>query len=121
MYLLCFPSFQLKSIKLHNLWFEKFVEIIFWFECCKHWTLQVEQQKSYVQYNLSSTATNGTAQNWLLCRNEHYGEVKYTVDSRYLEVEGTLWNISRYPYFGISAVQNWENYQSNNQISQMNM
>ena len=44
-----------------------------------------------------------------------------TVDSRYLEVEGTLWNTSRYPYFDISDVQNWGNYQSNNQISQMNM
>ena len=45
----------------------------------------------------------------------------YTVDSRYLEVEGTLSNTSRYPYFDISDVQNWEKYQSNNQISQMNM
>ena len=27
-----------------------------------------------------------------------------TVDSRYLEVEGTLWNTSRYPYFDISDV-----------------
>ena len=44
-----------------------------------------------------------------------------TVDSRYLEVEGTLWNTSRYPYFDISDVQNWGKYQSNNQISQMNM
>ena len=43
-----------------------------------------------------------------------------TVDSRYLEVEGTLWNTSRYPYFDISDVQNWGKYQSNNQISQMN-
>ena len=45
----------------------------------------------------------------------------YTVDSRYLEVEGTLWNTSRYPYFDISDVQNWGKYQMNNQISQMNM
>ena len=45
----------------------------------------------------------------------------YTVDSRYLEVEGTFWNTSRYPYFDISEVQNWGKYQSNNQISQMNM
>ena len=44
-----------------------------------------------------------------------------TVDSRYLEVEETLWNTSRYPYFDISDVQNWEKYQSNNQILQMNM
>ena len=44
-----------------------------------------------------------------------------TVDSRYLEVEGTLWNTSRYPYFDISDLQNWGKYQMNNQISQMNM
>ena len=45
----------------------------------------------------------------------------YTVDSRYLEVEGTLWNTPRYLYFDISDVKNWAKYQSNNQISQMNM
>ena len=44
-----------------------------------------------------------------------------TVDSRYLEVVGTRWNTSRYPYFDISDVQNWGKYQTNNQISQMNM
>ena len=44
-----------------------------------------------------------------------------TVDSRYLEVEGTLWNTSRYPYFDISDFQNWDKYKSHNQISQMNM
>ena len=33
-------------------------------------------------------------------------KIKYKVDSRYLEVEGTLWNISRYPYFDISDLQN---------------
>ena len=47
--------------------------------------------------------------------------MKYTVDSRYLEVEGIRWNTSRYPYFDISDVQNWGKYQTNNQISQMNM
>ena len=47
--------------------------------------------------------------------------VLYTVDSRYLEVEGTLWSTSRYPYFNISDLQNWGKYQTNNQISQMNM
>ena len=45
----------------------------------------------------------------------------YTVDSRYLEVEVTFWNTSRYPYFDISDLQNWGKYQLNNQISQMNM
>ena len=31
----------------------------------------------------------------------------YTVDSRYREVQGTLWNTSRYPYLDISDLQNW--------------
>ena len=44
-----------------------------------------------------------------------------TVNSRYLEVEGTRWNTSRYPYYDIPDVQNWGKYQTNNQISQMNM
>ena len=30
------------------------------------------------------------------------GKFQYTVDSRYLEIEGTLKNSSRYPYFDIS-------------------
>ena len=30
-----------------------------------------------------------------------------TVDSRYLEVQGTLWNTKRYPYIDISDLQNW--------------
>ena len=33
------------------------------------------------------------------------GGVLYTVDSRYLEIEGTLKNSSRYPYFDISDLQ----------------
>ena len=49
------------------------------------------------------------------------GSFGITVDSRYLEVEGTLWNTSRYPYFDISDVQNWGKYHPNNQISQMNI
>ena len=32
--------------------------------------------------------------------------VTNTVDSRYLEFQGTLWNTSRYPYFDISDLQN---------------
>ena len=35
--------------------------------------------------------------------------MKSTVDSRYLEVEGTLWNTSRYPYFDISVCRTEEN------------
>ena len=44
-----------------------------------------------------------------------------TVDSRYLEVEGTLWKYFEISVLHISDVQNWGKYQSNNQISQMNM
>ena len=44
-----------------------------------------------------------------------------TVDSRYLEVERTLWNTSRYPYFDISDFQTWEKYKSHNQILEMNI
>ena len=32
-----------------------------------------------------------------------------TVDSRYLELQGTLWNSSRYPYFDISDLRTQEN------------
>ena len=39
-----------------------------------------------------------------------------TVDSRYLELQGTLWNTSRYPYLDISDLQNWGNNNSINHI-----
>ena len=43
------------------------------------------------------------------CHNEVRAiEVRLdTVDSRYLELQGTLWNTSRYPYFDISDLRNW--------------
>ena len=45
-----------------------------------------------------------------------------TVDSRYLEVQGTLRNTSRYLYLNISDLQNWKKKKkSNNHISKMNM
>ena len=44
-----------------------------------------------------------------------------TVDSRYLEIQGTLWNTSRYPYLDISDLQNWWNNKSNNRIPEMNV
>ena len=50
-----------------------------------------------------------------------YKDQLCTVDSRYLEDQRTLWNISRYPYLDISGLQNWGNNKSNNQVSQMNM
>ena len=39
-----------------------------------------------------------------------------TVDSRYLEFQGTVWNTSRYPYFNISDSQNWGKTNSINHI-----
>ena len=45
----------------------------------------------------------------------------YTVDSRYLEVQGTLWNTSRYPYLDLPDLQNWGKNKPNNHISKMNM
>ena len=39
-----------------------------------------------------------------------------TVASRYLEIQGTLWNTSRYPYLDISDLQNWGKNNSNNHI-----
>ena len=39
-----------------------------------------------------------------------------TVDSRYLEFQGTVLNTSRYPYFDISDLQNWGKTNSINHI-----
>ena len=39
-----------------------------------------------------------------------------TVDSHYLEFQGTLWNTLRYPYLDISDLQNWGKNNSNNHI-----
>ena len=33
--------------------------------------------------------------------------ISYTVDSRYIEFQGTRWNTSRYPYLEISELQKW--------------
>ena len=46
---------------------------------------------------------------------------KNTVDSRYLEFQGTLWNTSRYPYFDISDLQNGGKTFSINYIQQIYM
>ena len=42
-----------------------------------------------------------------------------TSDSHYLEVQGTLWNTSGYPYLDISDLQNWWKDKSNNHLSQI--
>ena len=39
-----------------------------------------------------------------------------TIDSRYLEFQGTLRNTSRYPYLDISDLQNWGKNNSHNHI-----
>ena len=39
-----------------------------------------------------------------------------TVNSHYLEFQGTLWNTSRYPYFDMSYLQNWGKTNSINHI-----
>ena len=41
-----------------------------------------------------------------------------TVDSRYLEVQWTLWNTSRFPYLDISDLHSWGKNKSSNHISQ---
>ena len=51
--------------------------------------------------------------------NFYYGPAQ--VDSRYLEVQGTHWNMLRYPYLDIADLQNWEKNKLSNHISQMNM
>ena len=44
-------------------------------------------------------------------RNRYYRETDIstlnTVNSCYFEIQGTLWNISRCPYFDISDLRNW--------------
>ena len=47
--------------------------------------------------------------------------MSYTVDSRYLEIEGTLKDTSRYPYFDISDLTYSGKNNLNNQILQMTM
>ena len=39
--------------------------------------------------------------------DDSFADQAYTVDSRYLEIQGTLWNTSRYPYFDISDLRKW--------------
>ena len=43
------------------------------------------------------------------------------VDSRYLQLQGTLWNTMRYPYLDISDLQNWGKNNSINHIVQIYM
>ena len=57
------------------------------------------------------TLRNIRTSTYQICRIE-----ENTVDSRYLEVEGTIWNTSRYPYFDMSDLQNWGKYLSNYQF-----
>ena len=50
---------------------------------------------------------------FLIVSQSHYliqivGKNSNTVDSRYLEYQGTHWNTSRYPYLDISELREWE-------------
>ena len=45
-----------------------------------------------------------------------YDENIFMVDSRYLKLQGTLKNTSRYPYFDLSDLQTWGKNKSNNRI-----
>ena len=47
---------------------------------------------------------------------EDFSKNEHTVDSRYLEFQGTVWNTSRYPNLDISEFQNWGKNNSNNHI-----
>ena len=78
---LCFALF----IQQISLYFNAFLHICSWINL---------HRKRYKAVKLQSTAFN------LL----YY---PCTVDSRYLEVQATLWNTSRYPYFDISDLRHW--------------
>ena len=52
-------------------------------------------------------------------RNLYLLDSSYTVDSRYLEFQGTFWNTSRYPYFDISDLLNRGKTNSINHIEQI--
>ena len=56
---------------------------------------------SYSSFS-SSFYNNNTCNN----NDDDNNNNNYTVDSRYLEFQGTLRNTSRYPYFDISDLQN---------------
>ena len=53
----------------------------------------------------------------LCCRIKYILQTK--VDYPYLEVRGTLWNTSWYPYPDISDLQNWRQNKSSSHISQL--
>ena len=62
---------------------------------------------------LSFVLFMATLQNWIVSVKLY---VSSTVDSRYLELQGTLKNTSRYPYFDISDLQTWGKNKSDNRI-----
>ena len=62
---------------------------------------------------IESTRNDPTRESY---RHAHKTEISWsavfwtriaTVEYRYLEIQGTLWNTSRYPYFDISDLRNW--------------
>ena len=75
------------------------------------WVMVIQKNEYSSKYELAPVYAAPTV--WYLEIN--------TVDSRYLEVHGTLRNTSRYPYLDISDLQIWGKIKSNNHISEMNM
>ena len=55
--------------------------------------------------NLSVSRQSLPSPSWTAPRLKN--KIWNTVNSRYLEFQGTLWNTSRYPYLEISELQKW--------------
>ena len=74
--------------------------------CIKHWQ----------KYNTNLTSSLKQSVYKILFKQYIQPYKLHTVDSRYLEFQGTLWNTSRYPYFDISDLLNWGTNNSINYI-----
>ena len=62
----------------------------------------------FARYKFSFLTNNCIQRNCVLrLVNTPDWQCSYTVDSRYLEIQGTLLHTSRYPYFDISDLWNW--------------
>ena len=57
----------------------------------------------------------------VISKSKAPSELLQDISTSTYQIRTTLESNSRYPYFDISDVQNGGKYQSNNQISQMNM
>ena len=87
--------------------------------CFPLWVFLIQgSKKEVINSYFNTSKTVSTLKNWLqqdpvlfskFCHFSNFSLIN-TVDSRYIEVEGILWNTSRYPYFDISDFQNWGKY-----------